>query len=134
MRPSPIVTALLLAAVLLLAATSVRAEQVGTRPVPPETIADTVLRDISARIVLTPDERTAIRPILVEQARKRQALLRDRPTGMRALPKALSALDREADVRLAAVLPPDKLAALQQYRAERRQEMRAQLAARRAQD
>lgn len=135
MRQSLLLTALLLAAVLLLAATQSRAQMQPPAPPAPEAVAEKTLHDLSGRIALTPQETTALRPILTDSARKRQALVRatlaDRanPRALLGLRDALRALARETEARLAAVLPPEKMTAVRAYREERRQEARTRLAA-----
>ena len=69
-----------------------------------------------------------MRPILIEQTKKRQDMARARLAatpgiaGMKALRDDLRHINQETDARLAAVLPPDKLAAYTRYRDERREE------------
>jgi hypothetical protein len=132
MRHSLLLTALLLAAVLLLAATQSRAQM---QPPAPEAVAEKTLHDLSGRIALTPQETTALRPILTEAARKRQSLVRaklaDRPNprALLGLRDELRAQARETEARLAAVLPPEKMTVVRAYLEERRQEARARLAA-----
>ncbi len=134
MRRCPALTVLLIIVTLLLAAGRVRAELPPQLTLPPEILADAFLQGLSARIALTPEEIATIRPILVEQADKRQALVRSRLSGnpglseMRALRDDLRAIGQEAEAKLAAVLPPDKLAVLKAYQGERRQELRGHLA------
>jgi hypothetical protein len=137
-RHSPLLTILLLAAVLLLAATVSRAEDFRPGSVPPEAQVEHFLSGLSSRVALTPAETASVRPILLEQARKRQALVRARmgsgkpgAAGMLALRDDLRALAKETDGKLAAVLPPSKMAAMRAYTEERRKEAVAKLAARR---
>jgi hypothetical protein len=65
MRQSPLLTALLLAAVLLLAATMSRA-QTPPGPPQPEAVADKVLKDLPGRVALTPSETAAVRICIAE--------------------------------------------------------------------
>lgn len=138
MRQSPFVTALLLAAVLLLAAATARAQALPPQGMPPEALADALIRGLSDRVALTPEEHAAMRPILVAQIAKRQTMVRSelaaRPgaAGLLALRGKLRVLDDETDAQLRTVLPPAKLAALQQYRREQREHARARLAAARS--
>lgn len=133
MRNKAFVTVLLLAAVLALAATSgVHAADLPPQlTMPPEKLTDEFLRGLSARVSLTPQETAAVRAILVEQTRKRQEIARGRlaanpgMAGMLALRDDMRALSQETDARLAAVLPPEKMAAVRAYRDERREAFRA---------
>jgi hypothetical protein len=125
---SPLVTALLFAAVLLLAASGVRAELPSQRTLPPEQQADEFLKGLAPRVALTPEEHAAVRPILVEQLKRRQDIVRARlainpgVAGMQALREDLRGIARETETRLAAVLPPAKMAAVRAYWEERRQQ------------
>ena len=98
---------------------------------PPEVLAEGFLKGLAASVTLTPQELAAVRPILIEQTRKRQELARARLAatpglaGMRALRDDMRHIGQETDARLAAVLPPDKLAAVKAYRDQRRAEAKA---------
>lgn len=131
MRNQPIITALLVCAVLALAMATGHAA-----PLPPgldrspEEMVDGFLRGLSSRVMLTPQEKAAIRPILVEQTKKRQDIIRARlaanpgRAGLRALRDDMLALTRETDTRLSAVLPPAKMEKLRAYRQERLEQAR----------
>ena len=91
---------------------------------PPEAVAEEFIKGLSARVTLTPEETAAVRSILVDQVKKRQELFRSRvaeksgAAGLLALRDGLRALQREADAKLAAVLPPVKMAAVRHYMAD----------------
>jgi len=95
---------------------------------PPEILVDGFLKGLAARVRLTPQELAVVRPILIEQTQKRQETARARLAvtpglaGLQALRDDMRRLGRETDDRLAAVLPPEKLAAIQAFREERRAE------------
>jgi Spy/CpxP family protein refolding chaperone len=133
LRNKAFVTALLVVAVLALAAASgVHAADLPPQlTMPPEKLTDEFLRGLSSRVSLTPQETAAVRAILVEQTRKRQEIARGRlaanpgMAGMRALRDDMRALSQVTDARLAAVLPPEKMAAVCAYRDERRKAFRA---------
>lgn len=121
-----------LSAVLLLAALPARAAELpAALDTPPEALVDGFLKGLAARVRLTPQETTAVRPILIEQTRKRQEMARARLAatpglaGVQALREDMRRIGRETDERLATVLPPDKLAAVKAYRDERRDEAKA---------
>ena len=121
--------ALVFSACLVLSCLPVRAADVPPQlDTPPEVLVDGFLKGLSARVQLTPQELANVRPILIEQTQKRQAMARSRLAatpglaGMKALRDDLRQIGRETDARLAAVLPPDKLAAVKAYREERREE------------
>jgi hypothetical protein len=128
---SPFLTVLLIFVTLLLASGIVRAELPPQLTASPETLADGFLKDLARRVSLTPQERAAVRPILIEQSKKRQDVARARlaaspgMAGMLALRQDLSEITRETDARLAAVLPPEKMAAVRACRDERRQQARS---------
>lgn len=131
-NPFPITVLVLLA--LILSATGARAVELPPQlAVPPEEQAEAFLKGVSARVALTPQEVAAVRPILVEQTRKRQEVVRARlaanpgMVGMLALREDMRALGQETDDKLAAVLPPEKMAAVRAFREERRQQARSQL-------
>lgn len=122
-----------LAAVVLVTALPARAADMpAALDVPPETLVDGFLKGLTARVYLTPQEVSAVRPILIEQTRKRQETARARLAvtpglaGMKALRDDMRRIARETDQRLATVLPPDKLAAIEAFRTERRTEAKAQ--------
>jgi hypothetical protein len=127
-------TALLFAAVLLLAASSVRAELPSQPAIPPEEQVEAFLKGLARHVALSPQEQAALRPILLEETRKRQAMVRARlavnpgVAGMLALRDDLRGIARETDARLAAVLPPEKMTAVQAYGQERRQQALEHLA------
>lgn|GEM_PF-2608953 len=133
MKHRPFAAACALAAILSLAAAAAmtaRAERPPQLSVPPETLVDEFLSGAAARVRLTPQETAVVRPILIEQTRKRQETARARlaahpgMAGMVGLRDDMRKIGRETDVRLASVLPPDKLAAIQAYREERREQAR----------
>jgi len=133
-RRYPIPLALFVLAVLFVAVSGVRAAELPPQlAIPPETQADEFLKGLANRVVLTPQEVAAVRPILIEQIQKRQDTARARlaanpgMVGMMALREDMRALGKETDARLAEVLPPDKMAVIRAYRDERRQEMRSHL-------
>ncbi|WP_428561838.1 MAG: hypothetical protein ACP59X_19855 [Solidesulfovibrio sp. DCME] len=132
MRNKPIVTALLVLAVLALAAAAGRAAELPPQlTTSPETLADQFLRGLSGQVTLSPEELAAVRPILVEQTRKRQEIARARLAanpglaGMLALREDMRAVTKETDVKLAAILPPDKMEKIRAYRERRREEIKA---------
>ncbi|MEA4858545.1 MAG: hypothetical protein AAGU21_09655 [Solidesulfovibrio sp.] len=132
MRNKPIVTVLLVLAVLALAAASGRAAELPPQlTVPPETLADEFLRGLSGYVALSPEELAAVRPILVEQTRKRQEIARARLAanpglaGMLALREDMRAVTRETDTKLAAILAPEKLERIRAYREQRRDQAKA---------
>lgn len=131
---SPFVTALLFAAVLLLAASGVRAELPSQRAIPPEQQVDMFLTGLARHVAISPPEQAAVRPILIEETQKRQAMVRARlavtpgVAGMWALRNDLRGIVQETDARLAAILPPEKMTAIQAYRQERRQQALEHLA------
>ncbi|MHC1791640.1 hypothetical protein [Solidesulfovibrio sp.] len=119
--------ALTLAAALVMAALPVRAAEIpAALDTPPEVLVDGFLKGLTTRVQLTPPELAAVRPILIEQTRKRQDMARSRLAatpglpGMKALRDDLRHIGQETDARLAAILPPDKLAAIQAFREETR--------------
>jgi hypothetical protein len=121
--------ALVLSACLILACLPVRAADVPAQlDAPAETLVDAFIKGLSARVQLSPQDLSAMRPILIEQTKKRQDMARARLAatpgiaGMKALRDDLRRIAQETDDRLAAVLPPDKLAAYKNYRDERREE------------
>ncbi|OLN24935.1 hypothetical protein DVDV_3765 [Desulfovibrio sp. DV] len=121
--------ALVFSACLILSCLPVRAADVPPQlDTPPEVLVDGFLKGLSSRVQLTPQELANVRPILIEQTRKRQNMARSRLAatpglaGMKALRDDLHQIGRETDARLATVLPPDKLAAVKAYREERREE------------
>lgn len=130
---SPILTVLLLMAVLLLAMGTARAELSPQLAAPPETLADAFLTGLVERVPLSPQERAAVRLVLIEQIKRRQDVVRARlaatpgRAGMLALRQDLGELNRETDAKLAAILPPEKMAAVGAYREERRQQVRRNL-------
>lgn len=132
MSRSPYLTAVLFIIVLLLAAVSARAGVSSRLAASPETLADTFLAGLAGRVALSPEERAAVRPILIEQMGKRQELVRVRlaatpgMAGMLALRKDLRAITRETDAKLSAVLPPEKMEAVKAFREERLQQARQQ--------
>ena len=123
--------------VLLTALPARAADMPAALDIAPETLVDGFLKGLTARVSLTPQELTAVRPILIEQTRKRQETARARLAvtpglaGMMALRDDMRHIARETDQRLAAVLPPDKLAAIEAFRTERRAEAKANAKARR---
>ena len=127
-----------LAAFVLLTALPARAADMpAALDIPPETLVDGFLKGLTARVSLTPQEMAAVRPILIEQTRKRQETARARLAatpglaGMKALRDDMRRIAQETDQRLATVLPPDKLAAINAFRTERRTEAKAKAQARR---
>ncbi|KHK01600.1 hypothetical protein [Desulfovibrio sp. TomC] len=123
---------LVLSAFLILSCLPVRAADVPTRlDTPPETLVDGFLQGLAARVQFTPQELSAVRPILIEQTRKRQDMARARLAatpglaGLRGLRDDLRQIGQETDARLATVLPPAKLDAVRAYREERRKEAKA---------
>ncbi|EFL49128.1 putative secreted protein [Solidesulfovibrio fructosivorans JJ]] len=135
MRYKALLTRALAAAVLLLAmASSVHAAELPAQfSQPPEKLADAFLRDLAAHVALTPQEKAAMRPILIEQIKKRQDLARTRlaanpgMVGMVALRLDLRSLAGETDARLAGVLPPEKMTRVRVYREERLKAARARV-------
>uniref|UniRef100_I2Q422 P pilus assembly/Cpx signaling pathway, periplasmic inhibitor/zinc-resistance associated protein n=1 Tax=Desulfovibrio sp. U5L TaxID=596152 RepID=I2Q422_9BACT len=134
MRIRPFLTAFLVLAVLAVSGASLRAAELPPQlSITPEAQADAFLQGLSGRLALTPQEMAAMRPILIEQAGKRQALVRAHMgsgpgmSGALALRQEMRKLGQETDSRLAALLPPDKLAVVRAYQKERREEIRAKL-------
>jgi hypothetical protein len=124
MRATPFLTVLLILAVLALAAATGHAADTSPGLADsPEQQVDAYLRDLSARIALSPEETAAMRPILIAQAAKRQDLARARlaanpgMAGMLALREDMRAVTRETDDKLAAVLSPEKMEQLRNDRA-----------------
>jgi hypothetical protein len=124
LRATPFFTVLLILAVLALAAATGHAADGSMGPADsPAQQVDVFLRDLSARLALTPEETAAMRPILVAQAAKRQDLARARlaanpgMAGMLALREDMRAVTRETDEKLAFVLPPEKMEQLRNDRA-----------------
>jgi hypothetical protein len=127
-------TAFLVLILLAVAATGLWAAELPPQlAMPPEAQADAFLKGLSGRLALTPQELAAMRPILVEQAAKRQALVRAHMgsgpgmSGALALRQEMRKLGQETDSRLAALLPPDKMAVVRAYQKERREEIRAKV-------
>ena len=114
--------------VLLTARAAPAAELPSALDTPPEILVDGFLRGLTARVRLTPQELAVVRPIPIEQTQKRQETTRARLAampglaGMTALRDDMRGIARETDDRLAAVLPPDKLAAIRAFRDQRRAE------------
>lgn len=110
--------------VLLTALPARAADMPAALDIAPETLVDGFLKGLTARVSLTPQEVSAVRPILIEQTRKRQEMARARLAvtpglaGMKALRDDMRRIAQETDQRLATVLPPDKLAAIEAFRAE----------------
>lgn len=135
MRYKALLTKALAIAVLLLAVASCvhAAELPAQLSQPPEKLADAYLRDVAAHVALSPKEKAAMRPILIEQTKKRQDIARARlatnpgMAGMLALRKDLRALAAETDAKLAAVLPPEKMTQVRAYREERLKAARARV-------
>lgn len=123
---------LVLSAFLILSCLPVRAADVPTQlDTPPDTLVDGYLKGLTVRVQLTPEELSAVRPILIEQTQKRQTMARARLAatpglaGLKGLRDDLRQIGQETDARLATVLPPAKLAAVKAYREERRAEAKA---------
>ena len=120
--------ALCCGALALLSVLALAAELPPQMSASPEALADGYLRDAAAHVPLTPEETAAMRPILVEQTRKRQELARSRlaanpgMAGMVGLRGDMLRLSEETDARLATVLSPEKLVAFKAYREERRRQ------------
>ena len=133
MRQSPLLTALLIVIVLLLATTLSRAETVATPHPDPAAAAQTeaFLAGLAQRVALTPAELAAVRPILEDnlsrkaQAWRTQAANADTPQGREALKAAFQSINRQTRARLSAVLPLGKLVALGNYLKETREQAQA---------
>ena len=121
-----------IAAFLLLTAQPARAAEVpAILDTPPEILVDGFLKGLTAQVNLSPQELATVRPILIEQTRKRQETARARLAvtpglaGIEALRDDMRRIAQETDQRLATVLPPDKLAAIEAFRTERRADAKA---------
>lgn len=112
----------------LAAATGHAAELPPQLTMPPEQLADEFLHGLTQRVELSPQELAAVRPILVEQTKKRQEIARARlaanpgMAGMMALRDDMRAVGKETDAKLSAVLPPDKMEKVRAYREQRREQ------------
>lgn len=134
MHQTPILCALLVIVLLALAAGTGQAVELSPQlSRPPEVLVDAFLEGVAGRVALSPEEHAAVRSLLIEQTKKRQEIARARlaanpgRAGLLALREDMRALSRETDTKLAAVLPPEKVAILSAYRDELRQQARARV-------
>lgn len=128
-----VLSTLLCLACLLAAAPARAADMPAELTAAPETLADRLLDELQAKAALTAEQKTALRPIFVAQAQKRQAMAREvlaknpGPAEMRELGRKIRETGQTDAARVAAILNPAQLKVLKDIQDARRERLRAEL-------